>query len=409
MCSSLSNSTVREIRKILLRFHKDRGYRLFGSFPLVSADPTVMFINATITPFKPWFTDDSTHPDNYALIQRCLRMGGASELNSVGINPYYFTFFEMFGSGTFHITHQQAVSYLLDLLAALGIKKEDLYFTIPANEKFNSALEKNGVKKTRIFQLTKNDYFWQEWKFGVPGPVGHGITVIFSRSSEEVKSVKQLTTDPDQYVELLNLIYVHSQILSDGRLIPIANPGFDLGVSIERLAAVLQGCNSYQIDTVFPLVKTVKDFLSKQKAKPNDAIARICADHFRAIYVLLAQGLLPSNKGHGYVLKKLIRRFLETVWSFLGRPIPTEKLVQRLLNVFENRGYVVVGVSRHTDIADKIMEEEIALLSILQRAEQIIRRYPNASPQTLHDTYGISETLLALVQQNQHYQKGDKS
>ena len=408
MRSASPRPTVREIKTMLLEFHKERDYRLFESFPLVSVDPTVMFVNATITPFKSWFTDGSMHPDNYALIQGCLRMGGASELNVVGSNPYYFTFFEMFGSGTFHTTHDKAVSYLLELLAVFGIEKKHLYFTIPTSKEFYEALKSNGVEEAQIFQLTENDYFWQEWKFGVPGPVGHGLTTIFSRSSEEAESVEQLTDDQDRYVELLNLIHVHSQSLPDGGLVPIANPGFDLGVGIERLAAVLQGCDSYRVDTIFPLVQTVKGFLSEQREEPKDAIARICADHFRAICVLLAQGLLPSNKGHGYVLRKLMRRFLETVWSSLGKPTPTNKLIQRLSNAFESRG-CAVGVSEYTNVADKMMEEETALLNVLQQAEQIIRQHPNASPQALHDTYGLSETLRALVQQNRHHQKGGES
>jgi alanyl-tRNA synthetase len=402
------NLTVREIKRVLLGFHKGRGYRIFEAFPLASTDPTVMFVNATITPFKPWFVDGSIHPDNYALIQGCFRMGGANELNVVGTNPYYFTFFEMFGSGTFRITHDEAVSYLLELLSVFGIEKERLYFTISVSEEFYTALKRSGIRETRIFQLRENKYFWQEWKFGVPGPVGHGLTVIFSRSSEEAQSVEQLADDQDRYVELLNLIYVHSQILSDGRVVPIANPGFDLGVGIERLAAVLQGCDSYHIDTIFPLVQAVNDFLSDQKGKPDDTIARICADHFRAIYVLLAQGLLPSNKGRGYVLRKLIRRFLETVWLSLGKPTPTLDLIQRLSRVFESCGYVV-GVSEPANITDELMKEEAALLKILKRGEQIIKKHPGLSPHILHDTYGISKTLMTLIQQNQHNKKGGES
>jgi len=408
MCSTSFNLIVQEIKTTLLKFHKDRGYRLFESFPLVSVDPTVMFVNATITPFKSWFTDGSIRPDNYALIQGCLRMGGASKLNVVGINPYYFTFFEMFGSGTFYITHDEAVSYLLELLSVFGIEKDHLYFTIPASKEFYAALKNSRIEEARIFQLTENNYFWQEWKFGVPGPVGHGLTVIFSRSLEKAESVEQLANDQDRYVELLNLIHVHSQSLPDGELIPIANPGFDLGVGIERLAAVLQGCDSYHIDATLPLVQAVNDFLSDQKGKPDDTVARICTDHFRAIYILLAQGLLPSNKGHGYVLRKLMRRFLETVWSSLGKPTPINELIQRLSHAFESHG-CAVGVSEYTNVADKITEEETALLNILQQAEQIIRQHPDASPQILHDTYGISKMLMTLVQQNQHNKKGGES
>lgn len=408
MWSDSSSPTVQEIKTVLLKFHKDRGYRLFESFPLIPNDPTVMFVNATITPFKSWFADNSIRPENYALIQKCLRMGGASDLDSVGINPYYFTFFEMFGSGTFRITHDEAVSYLLELLTVFGIEKKQLYFTIPDSEKFHAALIKNEVEDTKIFRLTENGYFWQEWKFGVPGPLGHGLTVIFSRYSEKVKLIEQLTSDQDQFVELLNLIHVHSQSLPDGEIVPIANPGFDLGVGIERLAAVLQRCDAYHIDAVLPLVQTIKDYLSDQKGKADDNVARICTDHFRAIYVLLAEKLTPSNKSHGYVLRKLMRRFIETIWASIGSTAPTRGLVERLSYTLESHGYVT-GIDRCTDVADTIDEEEVTLLGIFQRAEKIIRQHPDAPPQTLYDTYGISGTLLALIQQKQHYKKGGES
>lgn len=406
MHSASPKHTVQQIKKTLLEFHKNKGYQLFKSSPLVSADPTVMFVNATITPFKSWFVDASIRPNNYVLIQGCLRMGGASELNVVGINSHYFSFFEMFGSGTFNTTHEKAVTYLLELLAVFRIRTKHLYFTIPASEDFYKALRVNGIEKARIFQLTKNGYFWQEWKFGVPGPVGHGLTIVFSHSSEKVKSLEQLTDN--QHVELLNLIHVHSQVLSDGGLVPIANPGFDLGVGIERLAAVLQKCDSYRIDTIFPLVQTVNDFLLEQKGKADDIIARICADHFRAIYVLLAQCLMPSNKGHGYILKRLMRRFIETVWSSVGSPASTRKLVEKLSAVFESCG-LAAGIARYDSVADKLQEEEDALLSILKRAHQIIGQHPEASPQTLYDTYGISKVILVLIKQNKNQKKGVES
>lgn len=399
MRSASSRPTVPEIKSVLVEFHKNKDYRIFDSFPLVSPDPTVMFVNAAITPFKSWFADGSIRPDNYALIQECLRMSGASELDIVGTNPYYFTFFEMFGSGTFQVTHEEVVSYLLELLATFGIKKQNLYFTIPTEQEFHEALKRNGIEEERIFQLSENGYFWQEWKFGVPGPVGHGLTVIFSRSSEKMRSVEQLANDPDRYVELLNLIYIHSQSTSEGELVPIPNPGFDLGVGIERLAAVLQNCDSYRIDNILPLVETVRRFLSAHSEKPDEVVARICSDHFRAICALSAQGLVPSNKGKGYVLRKLIRRFLETIWSSIGRLESTRELIRRLSEVLEDQGSVT-SISGHIDVVNKVLGEEKALLSIVQNAQQIIRKHPEASPQMLYDTYGISRTILTLAQQN---------
>ncbi len=282
-----------------------------------------------------------------------------------------------------------------------------MYFTIPAEQKFLEALKRNGIKEERVFQLSKNDYFWQEWKFGVPGPVGHGLTVVFSRSLERVESVEQLANNQDRYIELLNLIYIHSQSTSKGEVISIPNPGFDLGVGIERLAAVLQNCDSYHIDNISPLVETVREFLLMYNKKADEITARICADHFRAIYALSAQGLAPSNKWPGYVLRKLTRRFLEAIWSSIGKPKSTRELIRRLSEVFESQGSAI-GISGRIDVVDKVLGEEKSLSSIVQNAQQIIRKHPEASPQMLYDTYGISRTILALAQRNQHRKKGGK-
>ncbi|MBU2101471.1 hypothetical protein KKH05_02030 [Patescibacteria group bacterium] len=392
----MPNLTVQQIKDTIVEFHGDRGYRLFEPFPLVSTDPTVLFVNATITPFKTWFTSNTTCPEDYALIQGCLRMGGANELDLVGINPYYFTFFEMFGSGMFRADHEEAVAYLLDFLMAFGISEDRLYFTTPIEGKFQRALKRNGVREDRVFQLAENDHFWQEWRFGTPGPVGHGLTVVLSRSSKQVESIEQLIVEDDQFLELLNLIHVHSESLASGEVVPIANPGFELGIGIERLAAALQGCNSYLIDSIRPLVQTAEESLLAQGGVDNTPIARVCADHFRAICVLSLGGLNPSNKGHGYVLRKLVRRFVGTIWAHIGEITTTKTLVEDLSQTLATHG-CLTGIHECADVVDRIVQEEQALSRVLKRAKQHVLRYPNTSTYVLHDTYGVPEKLAPLL------------
>jgi alanyl-tRNA synthetase len=186
--------------------------------------------------------------------------------------------------------------------------------------------------------------------------------------------------------------------------VPIPAPGFDLGVGIERLAAVLQDCDSYRIDNILPLVETVRQFLLEHSGKSDEVAARICSDHFRSICALSSQGITSSNKGHGYVLRKLTRRFLETIWSFIGKPESTHELIRRLSETLERR-VSTVGISDHVDVTDNMLREERALLSIIQNAQQIICQHPKMSPQALHNTFGISKEILVLAQQNQTKRK----
>lgn len=394
--------SVHEVKAALLEFHEKKGYKIFESFPIVSNDPTVLFTNATITPFKHWFTDYSIKPHNYALIQQCVRIGGASELETIGVNPYYFSYFEMFGSGTFGVKTEGVVSYLLELLDTVGITKERLYFTVPTYGDFIIALNENGIKNSKIFLLNNNDFFWQEWKFGEPGPVGHGLSVIFSRSSRKVSSIEELAANPEDFVELLNLIHIHSQTLPDKTLTSVPHPGFDLGMGIERIIAVLKGCNSYQIDTINPLVRVVHEFLIKKTRRLDVTTARISADHLRTSCVLLGKGLRPSNKRHGYVLRKLIRRFLELIWISTDSITATEVLVEDFVTVMGQCDQLTaVPISI---VTESICNEERALKSVLQKARDIIQKQPMTSLRKLRDTYGLPPSLIKFLQQNR---KGD--
>lgn len=389
-----SKNTVNEIKASLLDFHKKMGYTIFESFPLISDDSTVLFTNAAITPFKEFFADPFISPLNYALIQKCVRVGGASELEKIGINAHCLTFFEMFGSGLFTNNAEQAVAYLLQLLNSIGITQERLYFTIPIEGDFDAALARNGIPKSRIFLLTDNGAFWQKWQFGDPGLIGHGLTTIVSRVAQKARSIEQLIAQPEEFIELLNLIYIHAQTLADGSISSIPHPGFDLGVGIERLSAVLQGVNSYEIDTVEPLVQVTSKFLSSKVRISNKATTRICADHLRTIAMLLGEGLMPSNKKQGYVLRKLIRRFLETIWISVGHIVTTEPLIIDFISILRSQGNETIIAS---NVIQSIREEESALKAVIQKSKSVLYKQPEISLHKLRDTYGLPSSLISLV------------
>ena len=385
-----------QTKSVLLKYHQKKGYEIFKSFPLMLGDSTVMFTNSTITPFKKWFISPSVKPRNYALIQSCLRVGGASELVLVGFNPYYHTFFEMFGSGTFAISHIEAVQYLLELIDIFSLGRDRVYFTIPKEEpEFSKALKDNGIEQSHVFALSDNELFWQEWKFGKLGPVGRGLTVVYARTNI-AQSVREMAEKPDEFVELLNLIHIYGQETNNGAIISATHPGFDLGVGIERLTAVLQGCNNYQIDTIRPLVEIVHDFLMSQGIKPDESETRACTDHLRAICMLISEGLSPSNKGQGYVLRKLIRRFLEFVWMAIGKIISVEVMAGSFADKFNQSS--ILGNIPSPMVADVIMKESDTFKQAIIRGRSIVRQRPKISPEVLRDTYGISEGLIHLVE-----------
>lgn len=381
-----------EIKKILLDYHAKKDYKIFESFPIISQDPTVMFTNAAITPFKHYFTNLNKSPRNYALIQKCFRMGGASELESVGNNPYSHTFFEMFGSGTFETNHTEIIRYLLELLDVLEIEKQRLYFTIPDDAEFENALAQNNINSSNVFIINNNDFFWQEWRFGKLGPVGKGLTTIYSRSNKRVLSVNQMIANPDQFIELLNLIYIYGKQTRESKIAPISNLGFDLGIGIERLTAVLQKCNTYQIDSIKPLVEIINVFSKDKDYKINELTVRIIADHLRAICVLINEGLKPSNKKQGYVLRKLIRRYLELVWISTDRDISMKKMIEKfciqLIQCDDGKNSFSSSV-----IIKTIEKENKALNRIIKKAKSILEKQPDIPADILWNTYGLSQNL----------------
>lgn len=384
-----SRISTAAIKKFLLDYHKTMGHQIFDSFPILSDDPTLLFTNATVTPFKGMFTGKGLDPTDFAMIQRCLRLGGASELDEVGVNPYYHTFFEMFGSGLFGLSHGDAIKYVLDLLSSLGLDVQRMYFTIPDDE-FRAGLEKNQIDPQRVFFLEKNhDLFWGHWHFGRLGPVGRGLTIIYNNSDNPPTSLDQMACNSDDFVELLTLIYIYGQESESGEIVKAINPGFDMAVGVERLAAVIQQKNQYEIDSIEPLVKHFTN------SDVDLVSARVCADHMRAICVLVEEGVLPANKGAGYVLKKLTNRVVETLWSSIGEPFDVEKLVLGFCDILMlTTPEVVVNCD---EVANLFKQRSTALLTAMEKGKRILEQNPDISSEILMSTYGVSPTMYDLM------------
>lgn len=394
--------SVREIKSLLLSFHSKRGYKIFESFPLVANDPTVMFTNATVTPFKSWFTDFNAKSCNFALIQRCFRAGGSSSMNEIGRNPNAHVFFEMFGTGTFGIDHIMAVKHLFELLDLMGIERERLYFTIPVGDDFRVGLETNGVSSRRIYSIEDNSVFWCKWQFGKYGPTGNGLTAIYSLRGEDNVPLDRLEAEDGSFIEFLNLIHIYGQEDRDGSIVPTINPGFEIGMGIERVATILQNCDGYQVDNVHPLIEAVAKYFSDNCFITDVVISRICAEYLRGICVLSGEGLLPSNKGAGYVFRKIIRRLLENIWLASGKPVFVEELIREFVCIMNSHDSSL-RISESI-VVDVLQKEYILFGEVLNRGIVIIQKNPNVSERILLDTYGLSPSLIQLIKKEDKHE-----
>lgn len=380
---------MRNLRKVLLDYHQSRGFVLYDSFPLVSKDPTVLFTNATITPFKHFFQNPDVIPHDYALIQQCLRVGGgAGGLETAQKDPNYSSLFEMFGCGLFGRSYTEAVRYFLDMLGEVGLPKESLRFTVPDRSEFADALVVNGVERSSVFAITENGEFWQEWRFGRNGLVGKGLTAIFARDGHRVESVEEMVSS-SRFVEIGNLIYVYGRAVGE-TIVPAVNKGFEVGIGIGRLAIAMEDKTLYELDSFRQFVEVVETQLKALGvAQPTAGLSRVVVDHLRSIEALVEEGVIPGNKHQAFVLRKLIRSLLEIIWLSANKIRVSENLV-RAFSELNTPAY-----SRLTIMVVK--EEERTFMETLERGRAILAKNPSLSSEALRDTYGVRQSLVPLI------------
>lgn len=377
------------IKHTLLEYHRARGFTLYDTFPLVSNDPTILFTNATITPFKYLFEQHAA-PHNYALVQRCLRVGGgAGEIETARVNPNYSSLFEMFGSGIFGYHHQEAVEYFIDLLINIGIPIENLRFIVPESKKFSEALLACGTMESSIFSIGQNGKFWYEWHFGQNGLIGNGITAVFARYAKQMASVDEMATDHKSFVEIGNLIHIHAKASSDN-ILPISHEGFDIGIGVARLMVILQNKSLYELPPFNEFIDIVALQMSIITGTTIDmGTLRVIVDHLRSIDALIQTGLRPGNKQHAFVLRKLIRSVLEIIWVCARRIISPIDIVTEFAHHDAPESVSV--------IENVLAAEERIFHKVLKQGRKILEKNPGIDPKLLASTYGIRQSLIPLI------------
>src|ERR1700724_1474520 len=320
-----------ETRETFLRFFESEGHRRVHSSSLVPAnDPTLLFTNAGMNQFKDVFLGvEKRDYTRAATSQKCVRAGGKhNDLENVGFTNRHHTFFEMLGNFSFgDYFKKDAIACAWELITSaewFGIDKEKLYVTIfkgengvPRDAEAYDLWLGQGVPKDRIFEFGAKDNFWQMGDTGPCGPCSEIHYDMGVAASDQGHTECTFSCDCGRYVELWNLVFMQFDRDAGGQLNPLPKPSIDTGMGLERIAAVLEGViSNYDTDLFKPLIKeaarltgtSLEKELDREAHTRSAASLRVIADHSRAATFLIADGVLPSNEGRGYVLRKIIRR-----------------------------------------------------------------------------------------------------
>ena len=304
--------TSAELRSLFLSFFEERGHKPVASSPLIPAnDPTLLFTNAGMVQFKDVFLGREDRPYvRAASSQRCVRAGGKhNDLENVGYTARHHTFFEMLGNFSFgDYFKREAIQFAWEFLTGvLRIPPTRLWVTIydQDGEAEQIWLNEIGIDPDRFSRIGTKDNFWS---MGDTGPCGP-CTEIFYDHGESIPGGPPGSPDEegDRYIEIWNLVFMQYDRAPDGTLAPLPKPSVDTGMGLERIAAVVQGVHSnYETDLFQPLVKAAASLAGLDST--DHSSLRVLADHIRSCSFLIADGVLPSNEGRGYVLRRIIRR-----------------------------------------------------------------------------------------------------
>ncbi len=413
------------VRQTFLDFFKDNDHACPPSAPLIPQDdPSLLFVGAGMVPFKQYFLGQAKPPFlQAATAQKCMRAGGKhNDLEMVGRTKRHHTFFEMLGNFSFgSYFKEEAIFYAFTFLTkTLAIDPKRLYVTFYHTDLETKRLWQkiSGFGDDRLIPIKTADNFWT---MGAEGPCGP-CTEIFYDHGAHIEGGLPGTPDEDgdRYVEIWNLVFMQFNQLKGGEREPLAKPGVDTGTGLERLAAVMQGVpDNYDTDILLALRKKAADLLRldsdlKCLANAQQTALKVVADHVRASVFLIADGILPSNEGRGYVLRRIIRRAHRFAMQAKGKSAQASKqgpLQEPLLGglvptLLDEMGGAYPELFDAKALATKTLEaEETGFAETLHRAEGIFadkikglqrgESLNGSDAFLLYDTYGLPQDILA--------------
>ena len=416
----MADKTLNEIRKTFLKYFEKYNHKIIDSSNLVpNNDPTLMFANSGMVQFKNVFTGIEKRDYQRATTsQKCVRAGGKhNDLENVGYTPRHHTFFEMLGNFSFgDYFKEQAISYAWDLITKdFGIDKNRLYVTVFKEDEVSFNLWKKiaGLKEDRIIRISTSDNFWSMGETGPCGPCSE----IFYDHGDHLKGGLPGTKDEDgdRFIEIWNLVFMQYEQISKDKRIDLPKPSVDTGMGLERIAALLQGTHdNYETDHFKKLIQSTSDAVSKKVDLLNLSSFRVIADHLRASSFLIAEGVLPSNEGRGYVLRRIMRRGMRHS-HLLGSKKPIfYNIFQTLLEEMSN-SYPELDRAQSL-IKETLKMEEEKFLVLLDRGIKILNTeiskidkiLPGDIAFKLYDTYGFPLDLTEDILKNKSLKVDNK-
>ena len=424
-----------EIRATFLNFFESKKHSIVPSAPMVlKNNPTLMFVNSGMAPFKEFFLENAT-PKNNRLTdsQKCLRVSGKhNDLEEVGYDTYHHTLFEMLGNWSFgDYFKKEAIAWAWELLTQVyKIDKDILYVTVFQGSDDADNLEmdsqaydiwKEFISEDRILMGNKDDNFWE---MGAQGPCGPCSEIhVDIRTPQEKAAVDGKTLvnmDHPQVVEIWNLVFMQYNRKADASLEILPNQHIDTGMGFERLCMVMQGVKSnYDTDVFKPIIREIEAvtrcvaYGTDQKV---DIAVRVISDHLRAVAFSIADGQLPSNTGAGYVIRRILRRAIRYGFTFLNTKDPfIYKLVDTLI---KQMGGAFPELKKEKNLITNVIKEEeasflrtldqglVLLDSVIEKAES--KTISGVKAFELYDTFGFPIDLTALILRERGYDLDQK-
>jgi len=408
----MADKSLNEIRNTFLKYFEKNDHKIVESSNLVpNNDPTLMFANSGMVQFKNVFTGlEKRDYQRATTSQKCVRAGGKhNDLENVGYTPRHHTFFEMLGNFSFgDYFKEQAIYYAWNLITKdFGIDKNRLYVTVyhEDDEAFNFWKKIAGFSDDKIIRIATSDNFWS---MGETGPCGPCSEIFYDHGDHLAGGLPgSKDEDGDRFIEIWNLVFMQYEQVTKDKRINLPKPSVDTGMGLERIAALLQGTHdNYETDHFKKIISSASDIIKIKQDQSNQSSFRVIADHLRASAFLIAEGVLPSNEGRGYVLRRIMRRGMRHS-HLLGSKEPV------FFNLFETLRDEMSGnypelVRAESLIKETLRMEEEKFLVLLDRGIKILndevskidKVLPGEVAFKLYDTYGFPLDLTEDILRN---------
>jgi len=411
----MAEKTLKNVRKSFLNYFSNKKHKIVESSNLVpSNDPTLMFTNSGMVQFKNVFTGLEKRDYNRAVTsQKCVRAGGKhNDLENVGYTPRHHTFFEMLGNFSFGDYFKDvAIELAWNLITKeFGIQKDKICVSVYTDDEEAFKLWKKiaGLSENKIYKIATNDNFWSMGDLGPCGPCSE----IFYDHGDHLQGGPpgSKNQDGDRFIEIWNLVFMQFEQVSKNKRINLPKPSVDTGMGLERISALLQGTHdNYETDHFKTLIEASSDLTKTKTTKENIASHRVIADHLRASSFLIAEGVLPSNEGRGYVLRRIMRRGMRHSHTLGSKEPIFYKMVPILIKEMLD-SYPELERAKPL-IIETLKTEEEKFSSLLNRGIEILNEnldkvknnsFPGDVAFKLYDTYGFPLDLTADILKNKN-------